>query len=96
MKSTKGELFVKDEQKNKITVEIYGQKYRLMGKVSTEHLQMVAQFVNQKMNDIAGKSPSLDTAKISVLSAVNIADEYFKLKKEHEELLCMLDEKTKE
>lgn len=57
---------------------------------------MVAQFVNEKMNKIGEKSPALDTAKISVLSAINIADEYFKLKKEHEELLNMLDEKTKE
>lgn len=87
---------MKDDNKNKVTVEIYGQKYKLMGKVSAEHLQMVAEFVDKKMNEIGVKIPSLDTAKISVLSAVNIADEYFKLKKEHEELLSMLDEKTKE
>lgn len=87
---------MKDDHKNKVTVEIYGQKYKLMGKVSAEHLQMVAEFVDKKMNEIGVKIPSLDTAKISVLSAVNIADEYFKLKKEHEELLSMLDEKTKE
>lgn len=85
-----------DNNKNKVTVEIYGQKYKLMGKVSAGHLQMVAQFVNEKMNEIGEKSPALDTAKISVLSAINIADDYFKLKKEHEELLNMLDEKTKE
>lgn len=85
-----------DDNKNKVTVEIYGQKYKLMGKVSAGHLQMVAQFVNEKMNEIGEKSPALDTVKISVLSAINIADEYFKLKKEHEELLNMLDEKTKE
>jgi cell division protein ZapA len=87
---------VNEEGKNRVTVQIYGQNYRLMGKVSTDHLEMVAQFVDQKMREIAVKNSSLDTAKISVLSAINIADEYFKLQKEHEEVLKLLDEQTKE
>jgi cell division protein ZapA len=87
---------VNEEGKNRVTVQIYGQNYRLMGKVSTNHLEMVAQFVDQKMREIAVKNSSLDTAKISVLSAINIADEYFKLQKEYEEVLKLLDEQTKE
>jgi cell division protein ZapA len=96
MKSTKEELFVKDETKNRVTVKIFGQNYRLMGNVSTDHIEKVAQFVDQKMGEVAEKNPSLDTAKISVLSAINITDEYFKLQREYEEVLKLLDEQTKE
>jgi cell division protein ZapA len=95
MKSTKEELFVKDEAKNRVTVQIFGQDYRLMGEVSADHLQKVAQFVDQKMREVAEKNRSLDTAKISVLSAINIADEYFKLQREYEEVLKLIDEQTK-
>jgi cell division protein ZapA len=95
MKSTKEELFVKDEAKNRVTVQIFGQNYRLMGNVSACHLEKVAQFVDQKMCEVAEKNRSLDTAKISVLSAINIADEYFKLQRDYEEVLKLIDEQTK-
>jgi cell division protein ZapA len=95
MKSTKEELFVKDEAKNRVTVQIFGQNYRLMGEVSADHLEKVAQFVDQKMREVADKNRSLDTAKISVLSAINIADEYFKLQRDYEEVLKLIDERTK-
>ncbi len=79
-----------------MTVDIYGQKYTLMGESSTDHIQKVATYVDEKMNQISKKSPILDTTKISVLTAINIADELFRLQKEHEELRSLLEELTKE
>lgn len=78
--------------KNRLTVEIFGQQYRLSGKASVNHIRMVAGFVDDKMNEIANGNHRLDTAKIAVLSAVNIADEYFRLRQEYEELLKILQE----
>lgn len=85
-----------EQQKNRLTVEIYGHKYNLMGEASNEHLQNVASYVNEKMNEINRKAPILDTTKIAVLTAVNIADELFRLKQEYEQLQNLLEEKTKE
>lgn len=81
--------------KNRLTVEIYGQQYKLSGKASVNHMRMIAGFVNDKMSEIAKMNPRLDTAKIAVLSAVNIADEYARLRQEYEELLKLLQEDAK-
>jgi len=86
---------VQGDGKNRLTVEIYGQQYRLSGKASVNHMRMIAGFVNDKMTEIAQMNPRLDTAKIAVLSAVNIADEYARLRQEYEELLKLLQEDAK-
>jgi cell division protein ZapA len=81
--------------KNRLTVEIYGQLYRLVGKESDQHMKKVARYVDDTMKDFSTGNPRLDTTKLAVLSAVNIADEYFKLKEEYDALLKLLEEKTK-
>jgi cell division protein ZapA len=86
---------VTDHEKNRLTVEIYGQLYRLVGKDSDQYMKIVARHVDDTMKDFARGNPRLDTTKLAVLSAVNIADEYFKLKEEYEALLKLLEEKTK-
>ncbi len=52
---------------------------------------MVAGHVDDKMNHISEVYPRLDLRKIAVLSAINITDEYFKLKKEYDELIELLE-----
>ncbi|MFO7262964.1 MAG: hypothetical protein A6D91_07980 [Bacillaceae bacterium G1] len=84
-----------DGEKNRVTVDIYGKTYTIRGDAPTEWITQVAAYVDQKMRDIAGRHLYLDTAKIAVLAALNLADEYFRLKQEHETLLQMLDEEGK-
>ncbi|GAB7388393.1 cell division protein ZapA [Bacillaceae bacterium] len=81
-----------EEKINRLTVEIYGQQYKIVGKASISHMRAVAGYVDDKMRHIAETNPRLDTMKLAVLSAVNIADEYFRLKKEYEDLLHILEE----
>lgn len=82
--------------KNKVTVKIYGQKYTVVGEASAEHVEKIAEYVNQKMEEIGEKSPYLDTSRVSVLTALNIADEYFRLQEEYNELLTIIEEYAKE
>ncbi|WP_139491621.1 cell division protein ZapA [Brevibacillus dissolubilis] len=84
------------EDKNRLTVEIYGQQYRLTGKASTSHMRMVAGYVDDKMREIAQGNLRLDTAKIAVLACVNMADEHFRLRQEYEELLRLLQEDARD
>ncbi|MBO8170297.1 MAG: cell division protein ZapA [Bacillaceae bacterium] len=76
-----------EDDKKRLTVEIYGQSYRIKGYTSVNHIRTVAGFVDDKMREIAETNPKLDTTRIAVLSAINIADEYFRLKEEYEKLL---------
>lgn len=83
---------MKDEDVNRLTVEIFGQHYTIMGKASLNHMRMVAGYVDDKMRDIHEANPKLDSVKLAVLSGVNIADEYFRMKKEYDEIVQVLKE----
>lgn len=62
-----------------IEIEIYGQKYkiRVKGEEDEKYISRLTSYVDQKMREVAMKSKSVDNVKISVLAALNIADEFF-------------------
>lgn len=76
-----------EQKKTRITVDIYGQQYSIVGTESSSHIRLVASIVDDKMREISAKNPTLDTSKLAVLTAVNIVHEYTKLKDEYERLL---------
>jgi cell division protein ZapA len=59
------------------TVEIFGQRLGLRADGDAARLQELARFVDSRMREVADRSSSVDTVKIAVLTAVNIADELF-------------------
>ncbi|WP_409302072.1 cell division protein ZapA [Peribacillus sp. SCS-155] len=75
-----------DVKKNKITVDIYGQQYTIVGTESSSHIRLVASMVDDKMREISSKNPHLDTGKLAVLTAVNAMHDYLKLKDEIHQL----------
>ena len=81
-----------EANKNRLSISIYGQQYTIMGKASSNYMRMVSGYVDDKMRQIAESNRRLDTTKIAVLAAVNIADEYFRLKQEYDELLKLMEE----
>lgn len=70
--------------KTRITVDIYGMQYKLMGNSSVEYMKTVAEYVNEHMQKISKNNTRLDTPRIAVLAAVNMADEYLRIKREVE------------
>ena len=73
------------DKKNKITVDIYGQQYTIVGKESPSHMRTVASMVDDKMREISQKNPNLDVSRLAVLTAINAVHDYLKLKDEKEE-----------
>ena len=67
-------------QKNRTTVDIYGQAYVIMGSESPSHIRHVASLVDNKMREISSKNPNLDASKLAVLTAVNAVNDYLKIK----------------
>ncbi|MDN4592871.1 cell division protein ZapA [Polycladomyces subterraneus] len=78
--------------KNKLSVEIFGQQYNITGKASPSYMREVASHVDETMRMISQANPRLDTTRLAVLSAVNIADAYMKLKREHDEILHLIED----
>ncbi len=75
-----------DEQKTRITVDIYGQTYTIVGTETSSHVRLVASMVDSRMREISARNPYLDSAKIAVLTAVNSVHDYLKLKEQVEQI----------
>ena len=71
-----------------IEIEIYRQKYRIRvkGEEDEKYIGRLTSYVDQKMREVAVKSKSVDSLKISVLALLNIADEYFLSRKKLDQL----------
>lgn len=66
-----------------IKVEIYDQVYNLRG-VDAEYITRLAEFVDAKMRSVAEQTSTVDSLRVAVLAALNIADEYQILKKKYD------------
>ncbi|HJT53244.1 MAG TPA: cell division protein ZapA [Candidatus Acidoferrales bacterium] len=66
-----------------IKVEIYDQVYNLRG-VDSEYITRLAEFVDSKMRSVADQTSTIDSLRLAVLAAINIADEYHILKKKYD------------
>jgi cell division protein ZapA len=75
-----------EQHKIRISVDIYGQTYKMVGSESSGHMRLVASMVDDKMREINSHNPSLDSAKLAVLTAVNTVHEHIKLKEQIEQL----------
>jgi cell division protein ZapA len=61
-------------QGNYVTVQIYDQLYHLSGH-DTEHIRELAACVDAKMRAVASHGKTVDSLRVAVLAALNLADE---------------------
>lgn len=76
----------------RVVVEIFGESYPLRTD-DPARLKKLAAGVDHLMKKMAGSVKSFDGTKIAVLTALQLADEYDKLKQDYDELVELLDEK---
>ena len=74
---------VKDAQNASVRVEIFDQAYNLRGS-DPEYILKLAEYVDSKMRAVAEATNTIDTVRLAVLAALNIADEYHLLKKKQD------------
>lgn len=74
-----------------VHVEIQGQRYPIRTTLDPKYVQDLAAYVDRKMSLAAEASPSSDTLGLAVLSALNIADEFFRI---HDQQLDRTDRLT--
>lgn len=66
-----------------VRVEIYDQSYNLRGS-DAEHIHKLAELVDSKMRAVAEHTSTVDSLRVAVLAALNIADEYLALKTKYD------------
>jgi cell division protein ZapA len=59
-----------------VKVEIYNQTYNIRSRDGdTEHIRKLAAFVDSRMREISSGTLTVDSLKVAILAALNIADE---------------------
>lgn len=71
------------EDKGSIRVEIYDESYNLRGS-DPAYIQRLAEVVDAKMRAVAQHTSTVDSLRVAVLAAINLADDYYQLKRKHE------------
>jgi cell division protein ZapA len=83
-------------EKSSIKVTIMGSEYALKSEVDSEYVQELAAYVDQKMRKLADGSPVHAPLKIAVLTAVNISDELFRLKRKYDQMVKEIESTSQE
>jgi cell division protein ZapA len=83
------------EESNQVTtVKIYNQTYQVRSGGDPEYIKRLAKYVDETMTDVFENTPSVDSIKVAVLAALNIADDYFSTQDELNTLEEAVSEKS--
>jgi cell division protein ZapA len=69
-----------------VKIEIYDQSYNVSAEQDEAYLKELASFVDGRMRAVADATRTVDSLKVAVLAALNIADELFSLRERQGEL----------
>ena len=78
-----------------VRVEIYDQTYNLRGS-DPAYIKKLADYVDGKMRTVAQQTATVDSLRLAVLAALNIADECHILKRKYEDVAGDFDQRARE
>jgi cell division protein ZapA len=73
------------EKANLVHVEIFGQSYAVKAGADPGYVEKLAAYVDERMKDVSRASGAVDSLRVAVLAALNIADECSRLRQRVEE-----------
>ncbi len=76
-----------------VRVEIFDQAYNLRGS-DPEYINRIAEYVDTKIRQVAQQASTVDSTRLAVLAALNIADEFLVLKKKYDAVSGELNQRT--
>ena len=85
-----------DSTPGSTSVEIFGQTYNVRGDGDPDYLMELAQFVDTRMREVAAQVATVDPAKIAILAALNIADEFSRFRRQRQDAAGIWLERTEE
>ena len=79
-----------------VEIRVFGQTFSVKTDADEAHIQAVAQYVNEKMEEILKKTRSVSTLNVAILTALNIADDFLKEKEQRKAFLREVEVKSKD
>ena len=61
-----------------VPVQIMGQRYPIKSTLEERYIAELATYVDEKMREAADVTPGSDSLRLAVVTALNIADEFFR------------------
>ncbi len=72
--------------RNTVSVDIFGKTYLVLAGADPEYTRTLACYVDEKMQNVSKQSNAVDTQKVAVLAALNIANELFQAERTESEM----------
>lgn len=85
-----------DNQGTSMRVIILGQEYPVHADADAEYIREIAAFLDDRLRTIYQAEPSRPLLKIAILTALNLSDELFTLRRENQELVERFEQKVRE
>ncbi len=85
-----------DSKRTIVSVKIYNQELKIRTDEPPEYVRDVARYVDSKIYEVVDNVPGISSTKALILAAMNIADELFKQREEHQKLVRQLQERSEQ
>ena len=82
--------------KKKYQIRVLGQDISVLSDSGDEHVEAVVSYVNDKVSEIQKSTKAINVLQVAVLAALNIADEYFKLQGEKEDICHQMESRSEQ
>jgi cell division protein ZapA len=80
--------------KKRYEIEILGQKLAVVSDADEEQVAAIVRFVNERTKDIMQSSEGLRALDVAILAALNISEEFLRLKEINEDLCRQLESRS--
>ena len=84
------------DKERSVEIKVFGQTYTVKTDAEEGHIQEVARYVNEKMNEVLKKTRSVSTLNVAILTALNIADDLLKEKENRTAILQEIEVRSKD
>lgn len=82
--------------KKKYQIRVLGQDISVLSDSGDEHVAAVVSYVNDKVSEIQKNTKAINVLQVAVLAALNVADEYFKLQGEKEDICHQMESRSEQ
>ena len=77
-----------------IKLNILGKEYSIKSNLEEKSLNQISEYLNHKVTEVLKTTKTVATNNILILTAMNIANDYFQEKNLNEEIIAKVDTKS--
>jgi len=80
--------------KKQYQIRVLGEDIAVLSDSGDEHVEAVVNYVNERVKEIQVTGRTINTLHIAILAALNIADEYHKMKGVQEDICHQMESRS--